>query len=239
MRVVVIMSDAAGYPNRTAVYRRTMEAAGVPFVLVSPADAAQPDSIVTSVPEKWLPASHARKEWYRNHLHYLMAIKTSGIEAEHYWCVEADVDASPATWLRLLETTANMEHDGLWTSLRHRVESPENAWFTDPSTPADADWYCLGALFRISRRAVDWLFEAAEESREVFTEIHVPSEIARRGGTVGKINRPHHQILYNCQTMKFTQTVNGFTYPPARGAAVFMHPVKHDVEKPLAIPDKP
>ncbi|MCF7674604.1 MAG: hypothetical protein K9N23_12955 [Akkermansiaceae bacterium] len=97
----------------------------------------------------------------------------------------------------------HMPHDGLWTRLSHRSERPGIGWFSDATTPPWGDWYCLGALFRVSARAIDWWEASAIETREVFTEIAAPSVIARAGGTINRINRPHHPPLYHCGTMKF------------------------------------
>lgn len=230
MTTALIMTDAAGFPVRSDILARTMQAAGVHFRRVSPADKRQPGAFPVDLPAEWLPADDRpldRKHWARNHLHYLAAIRTYGIRADYYWCVEGDVSASPATWLRLLETTADMPHDGLWTRLSHRAENPGIGWFHKPETPDWADWYCLGALFRVSARALDWWEASAAENREVFTEIAAPSEIARAGGTIGRINRPHHPSLYHCGTMKFNPG-HVTASPPIFHPRMFRHPVKAD-----------
>ena len=194
------MTDAAGYPNRAGILARALSAIGVPFLRVSPVDQPQVGALPIDLPAEWLPAGDQpvhRKHWYRNHLHCLAAVRKYGIKADHVWCAEADVSASPATWLRLLETTADMPHDGLWTRLDHRAERPGIGWFSHPTTPPWADWYCLGALFRVSARALDWWESSATETREVFTEIAAPSVIARAGGMIARINRLHHPPLYH------------------------------------------
>ena len=230
MNVAVIMTDAAGYPNRAAILDRTMQAAGIPFFRVSPVDRPQPGALPVDLPSEWLPTDERplhQKHWYRNHLHCLAAVRRYGIQADHVWCAEADVSASPATWLRLLETTADMPHDGLWTRLAYRSDSPGNGWFSHATTPPWADWYCLGALFRVSARALDWWEASAIETREVFTEIAAPSIIAREGGTISRINRPHHPSLYHCGTMKFNPGHETRT-PPINHPRMFRHPCKFD-----------
>jgi hypothetical protein len=228
MKTAVIMTDAAGYPNRAEILSRTMNAAGIPFLRVSPVEQPQLGASPIDLPPEWLPAAEDRpdhwKHWYRNHLHCLAAVRRYGIQADHVWCAEGDVSASPATWLRLLETTADMPHDGLWTRLYHRSDGLDNGWFGHPTTPEWADWYCLGALFRVSARALDWWEQAAAETREVFTEIAAPSIIAREGGTIGRINRPDHPPLYHCGTMKF----NPSRTPPIHHPQMFCHPCKFD-----------
>lgn len=230
MNVAVIMSDAAGYPNRAEILGRVMSAAGIPFFRVSPVDRPQPGALPVDLPPGWLPADERPihlKHWYRNHLHYVAAVRRYGIRADHVWCLEADVAASPSTWLRLLETTADMPHDGLWTRLSHRSERPGIGWFSDATTPPWGDWYCLGALFRVSARAIDWWEASAIETREVFTEIAAPSVIARAGGTINRINRPHHPPLYHCGTMKFNPG-HATRTPPVHHPRMFRHPCKHD-----------
>lgn len=239
MNVAVIMSDAAGYPNRAEILGRVMSAAGIPFFHVSPVDQPQPEALLVDLPTEWLPVAEDRplnwKHWYRNHLHYLAAVRRYGIHVDHVWCAEGDVSASPATWLRLLETTADMPHDGLWTRLYHRDERPGIGWFSDPTTPRWADWYCLGALFRVSARALDWWEESATETREVFTEMAAPSLIARAGGTIGRINRPHHPPLYHCGTMKFNPG-HATRTPPIPHPRMFRHPCKFDESRAGTLP---
>ncbi len=230
MNVAVIMTDAAGYPNRAEILDRAMRAAGIRFFRVSPVDRPQPGALPVDLPSGWLPIDERplhQKHWYRNHLHCLAAVRRYEIQADHVWCAEADVSASPATWLRLLETTADMPHDGLWTRLSHRSDSPGNGWFSHATTPPWADWYCLGALFRVSARALDWWEASAIETREVFTEIAAPSIIAREGGTISRINRPHHPSLYHCGTMKFNPGHETRT-PPIHHPRMFRHPCKFD-----------
>jgi hypothetical protein len=233
MKTAVIMTDSSGYPNRAEIMQRTFTAAGIPFVRASPADKPQDGTLVLALPAEWLPETRyslADRNWFRCHLLFIEAIRASGIIADFFWCVEADVSASPATWLRLLETTEDMTHDGLWTHLRNRDNAPADFWFNDPYTPAWADWYCLGALFRISARAVSWLEECAVETREVFTEICAPSVIAKNGGTIGPINRTTHEPLYHCGTMRFNPGRSHVT--PLPHPRRFRHPCKYDDPEP-------
>ena len=230
MNVAAIMTDAAGYPNRAAIVGRTLSASGIQFFRVSPADRQQPGALTVDLPDGWLPSNDSPlnlKHWYRCHLHYLAAVRRHGIKADFYWCFEGDVSASPATWLRLMDTTADMPHDGLWTRLSHASERPGIGWFSHPTTPPWGEWYCLGALFRVSARALDWWEESAAESREVFTEIAAPSVIARAGGTISRINRPHHESLYHCGTMKFNPG-HATRTPPVHHPRMFHHPCKFD-----------
>jgi hypothetical protein len=230
MKVAILFSDADGFSKRAAMIKATAAVASIPFVCFSPPDKPQAHSMVIEIPASWIPAvpDPDRRDWFRNHLGYILAIRKTGIQADHYWCCEGDVQASPATWLRLLAATSNRPEDGLWTRLAHRDDSDGNKWFTHAGTPAWADWYCLGALFRLSARAVDWLEETAEESREMFTEICVPSQIAKRGGTLGRINQPHFPALYDCGTMKFTTRKNGEVVVPLSNPNKFRHPIKVD-----------
>ena len=104
-RIAVIMTDAAGYPRRADTLRRTLHALGIPFLRVAPADRPQPGALPVDLPVEWLPADDRplhQKHWYRNHLHCLAAVRSYGLHADHYWCAEADVSASPGTWLRLI-----------------------------------------------------------------------------------------------------------------------------------------
>lgn len=231
MKISIIMSDAAGYPNRAAHISNAAAAAGASFHRVTPVDCAAHVSgaHVIDIPETWLPSIDkptAWKHWFRNHLHYIIAARDLCPDADFYWCVEADVAASRATWIRLLETTADMPEDGLWTRLYHRDESPANGWFTAEGCPGWANWYCLGALFRVSARALHWWEQKAEETREIFTELCAPSLIHRAGGSIAKINRPHHPSFYHVGTMRFNPKRSAIRIPedPTR----FRHPVKSD-----------
>jgi len=230
MKVAVIMSDAVGYPNRAAMVGATMKAAGIEFLRVSPADQPQEGAATVDLLAEWLPAGDQPlhwKHWYRNHLHYLDAVRRYGIKADHYWCFEGDVSASPLTWLRLIDTTADMDHDGLWTRLYHATERPGIGWFTHPTTPPWGEWYCLGALWRVSARALDWWEETAAETREAFTEIVAPSVIAHHGGTIARINRRNHEPLYHCGTMMFNPG-HATRTPPVPHPGRFLHPCKYD-----------
>ena len=47
----------------------------------------------------------------------------------------------------------------------------------------------LGAMFRLSRRAVAWLADAGEECREAFCEIANASVVHRAGGSTGDLRQ--------------------------------------------------
>lgn len=227
MNIALLMSDAAGYPVRAGILGRTMIAAGVHFRWISPREKLQPGAFPVDVPDEWLPADDRprhEKEWARNHLHYLAAIRTYRIKADYYWCVEGDVAASPLTWLRLLETTADMPHDGLWSRLVTSDERPSHpAFITNPKWVSAT---CLGAICRISAAGLGVWEETAEETRELFTEHAAPSVLARAGLRIGKINRPGHPSLYHCGTMKFNPGRSSVT--PIFHPRMFRHPVKVD-----------
>jgi len=226
--VAMIMTDHVGYPNRAALIKHVVGTVGVPFYRVSPADKPQEGALTIDVPAKWLPTTDtplAEKHWWRNHLHYLQAVRMHDIKADYYWCFEGDVAGSPVAWLRLLELTDELPHDGLWTRLYTREQ--QQAWFAQPSSPSWAQWYCLGAIFRVSARALDWWEESAEETRETFTEVAAPSVIARRGGTIGKINQPGKPSLYHCGTMMFNPR-HASRHPPYANPSMLRHPCKYD-----------
>lgn len=228
MKIALLMSDAAGYPVRADILARTMAAAGVHFRRISPRDKLQPGAWPVDLPDEWLPADdrpRAEKEWGRNHLHYLAAIRTYGIKADYYWCVEGDVAASPLTWLRMLETTADMTEDGLWTRLYTSALYPSHPAFV--VNPKWVSATCLGAICRVSAAGMAVWEETAVETREMFTEHAAPSVLVRAGLKIGKINRPGHPSLYHCGTMKFNPQHATVT-PPIFHPRMFRHPVKVD-----------
>lgn len=229
MRIAVIMTDSAGYPRRAEMVERAARAAGCDFIRVSPSDKPQPGSTVIEVPASWLPAdgTPAYKQWYRAYLHYVLAADRIP-PADFYWCFEADVAGTPLTWLRLLDTTADMDHDGIWTRLTNRQDpgAEKISWFHREDTPDWCEWYCLLALMRVSAAGIKVWRETAEETSNLFADLAAPSLLHRAGLKIGKINRPHHDSLYNCGTMLYNPGRS--TPTPIADMKRFRHPVKYD-----------
>jgi len=237
MKTAVIIVDHAGYPRRVANTRTALARAGVDVHAVCPHYKPHPHAQPVEIPEDWLPEDPAierwRKDWHRCHLHYVAGYAALGLDADFLWCIENDVATSGATWLRLLEETNDLGHDGLFARLSHRAERPGIGWFSHPGTARWMNWYHHGCIYRLSRRALSWLSESAGETREAFCEVAVASVIDRAGGTLRGINtnarvervaRP--RTFYNCQTLCFPPRL------PVFDPRFFNHPCKADDPAP-------
>ena len=93
-----------------------------------------------------------------------------------------------------------------------------------PGTPAWADKRHLGAMYRLSRRAMGWLAESAVECREAFCEIANASVVSRAGGSTGDLQQLGW--FYNSHTMRPAP------HPCYPNKELFNHPLKSNTEEP-------
>lgn len=207
MKQIIIISDNHGYPARYAAPATAAET-----VIICPHDKATPGAIPIQMPESWLPlngSDYGHRCWFRCEMMFPAAILQLGLDADFYWCAESDVCALPDVWQRLLDASAKRALDGIYVNLGPREgDTGWRQWWTHPGTPGWANKRCLGAMFRLSRRAVQWLADAAEENRETFCEVANPSTVSRAGGSTGDMKQlgwlynghcmrpaPHHCIV--------------------------------------------
>lgn len=220
MREVLILCDVGGYPKRLATLR---EAFPGEVVCVCPDDMAFPHATSVHVPDEWLPvngASHFARGWYAADALSLAAIRNLSLNAEFFWVVESDVCGPVEKWREVFAATAASDADGIFCNLisRHHGFAPMVPAWRMTSTPAWAQFTCLAAIRRLSRRAVEWNMDEAESLREMFCEPRMPSLIHRRGGKLADLR----------EFVKYT-VPGSFT----AGAVIFRdgwlnHPVKCD-----------
>lgn len=216
MKQLILISDPQGYPLRV---QASAEAAQT--ICICPGDKPREHGVTVALPEAWLPAKgnpqYSRRCWWVCDRHFIAAIRQLDLDADFYWCVESDVVANPDVWQRLILASESRASDGIFVWLTDRRP---NYWLSHPTTPAWATHHHLGAMFRLSRRAVAWLEAAAEEQREVFCEVNTASVIRRAGGSLADLR--DLGWFYNSQTM---------TAPPSKpivNPLLFNHPLKCD-----------
>ena len=229
-----LMADYGGHPVRAARFVAAMAAAGVRAVVTAPADSPQPHAATVEIPEAWLPDNgqpRARRQWWRHHAEYLAAWQAGLADADLVWCVEGDVWAADDTWARLIKETADDPADGLFVSLTGQIGMAASGWFGHPTTPPWMRHQCLGAICRLSRRALGWLADSAEETREAFGEATVPSTLARAGGTIRELNVAGPKGYCGVNQGRWFYNRASMTAPPRRPTVHGMllnHPCKGD-----------
>lgn len=219
MRSVVIVQDVAGYPRRIQALRD----AHPNVIAVSPPGVKpRPHAPGFVVPDEWISAdqsiSYAKRCWLRASFVGLAAIRD--VKAEHYWFVESDVVASQDRWKALFRDHRDNPADCLSNTVRYRYQTVENPWWSHPGTPEWADSFFISAVYRLSARAVAEALRCAEETRECFGELALPSILRRAGMTLESINS--RETHWNTQTMK---TVDGAVL---LNPNLVNHPVKLD-----------
>ena len=225
---MILISDPHGLPLRGLAPATAAET-----VMICPHDKPQAHARSVEFPETWLPLRDpampygARCWWVCDRI-FTAAVVQLGLDADFFWCVEGDVVAKPETWQRLIVAGESRALDGIFIHLADRASRSENGWLNHPTTPEWADRHCLGAMYRFSRRAMQWIAESAEENREVFCEVHAPSIIRNRGGSIGDL----HQLgwFYNSQCMQAPGHRLGFN------SILFNHPHKTNTECPELTP---
>jgi len=198
MRHCVILGDVGGYTERLrAIQDAARHFSSFEVVGISPPDKRAPGFEPVEIPENWLPLreelpqggglSMPRRYWRKSTYHSIAAIGSLGLQADAFWQIESDCVASQARWEALFADHLENPDDLSTTCLGNRLSLPKNRWWA--STPEWADLCHIGAIHRISSRAVGWVEESAEEMREVFGEFCLASVVCRAGGTLGRINR--------------------------------------------------
>jgi hypothetical protein len=211
MKQLVLIVDVAGYTNRL----RQLEATGYEVIGITPADIASPGFLTITAPEEWLPVSdpfppehrpgwtaQQRKSWWKSNIHAIAAIQQMDLRADAYWIIESDCAASVRRWKALFDDHADNPDDICTTCVRTRFEEPgRERW---RFTPSWANYVNLGAMYRMSRFAVDAIIAASVEMREVPSENTYVSVVHRAGGKLGRLNRTSTHM--NNQTMKSKQS---------------------------------
>lgn len=229
MKQMVLISDHVGYPLRAVNPSRVIET-----IVIGPSDKAPPHAVPIDYPESWLPTILERKAGWRNQWWvcdrlYVRAIMELGLDADYYWCVEGDVVAKEDTWRRLMAASSNRRLDGIFLHLTYKDRNKENPFFGFPTTPKWATNHCLGAMYRLSRRAVQWLQDSAQDHRNIFCEINAPTTIHLNKGSIGDMSQLGR--FYTRQCMKGTDKHLGLH------TGMFCHPVKlNSVDFEFTIP---
>ena len=226
MKQVILISDPHGFPLRGVAPATAAETA-----MICPHDKPQPHARSVEFPETWLPTQqdlpYGKRCWWVCDRIFPAAVQQLGIEADFYWCVESDVCAAADTWQQLIAESGKRTLDGIHVHLSTREMNPNNGWFKHPSTPGWATRHSLGAMYRFSRRAMDWLAQTAEANREVFCEVNAPSVIHREGGSTGDLK--NLGWFYNGQCMQANPKRLGMN------TLLFNHPLKINTSEPVIV----
>lgn len=199
MNDVVIVQDPAGFGNRV----RALQRAHPRVYPVTPWD--RPNRHCTSIRphENWLPTdpsmSYGKKCWWKADAMGWTAVKQLNLRADFYWFIESDVVATQERWRAMFADFAKDQTDLVAPFPRERSMRPDLKVWHLPTTPAWADRFILMACFRISRRALVECMRHAEAMRDCFSEVTIPSVVARAGFTIAGLNvRQTH-----CNTQTF------------------------------------
>lgn len=224
MKTIVILQDAAGYPERL----RALQDAHPHVVAVSPPDKTFAHTTSVEIPPEWLPANteipfHLRC-WLRAHTLGLAAVQQLSLQADAYWFIESDCVASHERWKSMFVDHAENPADCVGNPFRSKEDFPNNPWWDDQGTPAWATHFVIPACIRFSAAAVTELTQTAEETRECFCEHAIASTIVRAGLTHASVNAD--MTHWNQQT-----------YRTVPGAVIFNprflnHPVKTNTYGP-------
>jgi hypothetical protein len=225
MKQIIIISDPGGFPLRQVAPATIAET-----VVICPSDKSHAHAQSVEFPEDWLPdfdpaMEYGRRCWWVCDRIFPAAVAQLNLDADYYWCVESDVVAKPGVWRNLIEASSGSERDGIYVHLSNRPETERPDWFGHPTTPPWALQHALGAMFRLSRRAMGWLAESAPVNRNVFCEINNPSIVRHAGGTLADLGT--FGWFYNDQCMK------GHGHQLGINTGLFCHPVKTNTEEPL------
>lgn len=224
MKTIVILQDAAGYPERL----RALQDAFPHVVAVCPPDRQFDHATPINIPLDWLPADteipFERRCWFRAHALGLAAVQQLNLDADAYWFIESDCVASQDRWKSLFATHNENPADFVGNPFRAKGDTPGNHWWPHPHTPEWATHFVIPACARYSRRAVHELTRTAVETRECFCEHAIASTIIRAGFTHVSVNVPITH--WNQQTYR---TTAGTAIPNPR---FLQHPVKSDTYGP-------
>jgi hypothetical protein len=215
MMTGVLLSDVA---NRTSRLK-ALQMSGLPVVRIVPHDFPPVENgLSITVPKNWLPAKgdQKKKGWWKAETIFLAAYQELPEKWDYVWCIESDLKATPALWRELFEKTASADEDMLGVKLKTRQTVAPWHWWKN-SAPLWANDGCLGCIYRLSRRAVEWLAADAVANREIFCEVIVPSVIVRRGGRIRELKEVFD--CYDNQSLDYQPTL-------AAHEAKLWHPVK-------------
>lgn len=223
MKQMILVSDAYGRSLRGVAPATAAET-----VMISPDDRPMPHTRCVTLPEDWRPnfgggMAAGKRQWWVCDRIFAAAVQQLNLDADFFWCVESDVAAEPDVWKRLMAAGEKRALDGVFVHLSTRADNPGNPWLAHETSPPWTTHHCLGAVYRFSRRALDWMAQSAPDNRNVFCEVNAPSLIRREGGSIGDL----HQLgwFYNRQTMR----------PPPRcmiNSMLLNHPLKTNTVGP-------
>lgn len=224
MTSCVIVQDHANYPERV----RALKGAHPRVHSVAPWDKPNRHSTTFRPPDEWLPEggefSLAKKCWWKADAMGFAAARALQIEADYYWFIESDVVASQQRWKAVFADWENDPTDLVAPAPRTRQQSPWLKVWQLPSTPPWADNFILMAVFRISRRGLEECVRHAVETREVFSEVSLPSVVHRAGFTIAGLNQR--------QTHSNNQTFGPCAPCVVRNPKLLNHPVKENSFEP-------
>ena len=225
MNTQVILIDVMGATERL----RALKDAHPNVIGITPHDKPCEGFTPIVTPEEWLPLqsypdNYSRRCWWACGKLGIAAIRDLALDADFYWLIESDCVARQETWANLFSDHEENNEDGVFVSAKNRGQSPNGPVWGHPCTPSWANCWHINAIYRLSRRAVEWCIASAEETRESFGEMVIGSEIQRHGGSVGLINRG--RTLLNCQTIKADPT------RVLLNRTLINHPVKSNTYEP-------
>lgn len=224
MTEVVILQDVAGYPKRVQALRD----AHPNVIACAPDDFTLPGVLPFSVPAEWISADtsipYRKRCWLRAGIIGLAAARQHAPDADFVWFIESDCVASQDRWKAMFKDHRNNPADCLSNPARERSRTLDNGWWTHPGTPEWASCFFISACYRLSSRAIAEGIRCAEETRECFAELALPSILRRAGLTMESVNQ--RQTHWNRQC---------FRVLPEKvilNPALLNHPVKENTYGP-------
>ncbi|MCW1885503.1 hypothetical protein OKA04_12255 [Luteolibacter flavescens] len=200
MTEVVIVQDVTGHPLRVQALQDAHER----VIAVSLPECHQRHARPFRVPGNWLSADTSvpftKRCWVRAAWVGLAAVRDLAVDADAYWFIESDCVASQERWKALFADQRGNPADCVSNPIRERAATLQNPWWSHRGTPDWASCFFVPACFRLSRRAVLEAIRCAEETRECFSEIALPSVLRRAGMTMESANR--RKTHWNAQTFK-------------------------------------
>lgn len=216
MKQIILISDHVGRPLRGVAPATACET-----IMICPSDKPQPHARSVKFPDAWLPEfdasmDYGKRCWWVCDRIFAAAVTQLNLDADHFWCVESDVAASPKTWERLVEAGSKCELDGILTSLIERSTAPDGFPWELFSAPDWVTHQAFGPIYRLSRRALEWIADTAHTNRDAFCELNFPTVLADKKGTMCNLN--DLGWFYSSQSMQPSWC--------AMHSGLFNHPVK-------------
>jgi hypothetical protein len=210
--ITAIFTDVGDYPNRRREIARVAAENGADFHAITSPD--RPNGLPrVAIPPAWLPAQEKQPfaEWLRGAYRPIFHILEQRIASDYFLLIEGDVHGDSAAWQRLFSADLSTAPD---------LAAPF-------ARIGGQGWQCHGALMLISRRAADWISEAAETNCHQLFELSIPQSVAAAGGTIRDLRSVAGARIFSRRTLRFCQPDKPQPVPLIK-PGMLSHPCKWD-----------